>query len=91
MIWVTRLRGQTLIINADLIESVEHTPDTVITMIDGRKYMVEETPDEIVARAVQYRSAVLHGTGATQGPRPEPLSSGSEASIHLLDDKRRND
>jgi len=84
MIWVTRLRGQAVVINADLIECVEHTPDTVITMIDGRKYMVEESPDEIVTRTVQYRSAVLHGVAPERASR-------TDASIHLLDEKRRND
>ena len=90
MIWVTRLRGQTLVINADLIESVEHTPDTVITMIDGRKYMVEESPDEIVARAVQYRAAVLHSV-APERPAKAGVAQHGDASIHLLDEKRRND
>jgi flagellar protein FlbD len=91
MIWVTRLRGQALVINADLIECVEHTPDTVITMIDGRKYMVEETPDEIVARTVQYRAAVLHSVVPDRAARPEVTTSAGEASIHHLDEKRRND
>lgn len=89
MIWVTRLRGHSLVINADLIECVEHTPDTVITMIDGRKYMVEESPDDIVARTVQYRSAVLHG-GDPVDRTGRPLQQ-AEASVHLLDEKRRND
>lgn len=91
MIWVTRLRGQALVINADLIECVEHTPDTVITMIDGRKYMVEEAPDEIVARTVQYRTAVLHGASTEQLGRTEAPVHLTEASIHLLAEKRRND
>lgn len=91
MIWVTRLRGQTVIINADLIECVEHTPDTVITMIDGRKYMVEETPDEIIARTMQYRTSVLRGIGPDDGGRTDTPLQLAEASIHHLDEKRRND
>jgi flagellar protein FlbD len=91
MIWVTRLRGQTLIINADLIESVEHTPDTVVTMIDGRKYMVEETPDQIVTRVVEYRSAVLQGVATELPSRADAPPLLAQASIHLLDDKRRTD
>lgn len=89
MIWVTRLRGQSIVLNADLIESIESTPDTVITMIDGRKYMVEEPPDVVVERVVQYRTALLHGrpTERSAGTPPDP----PRASLHLIDDKRRND
>lgn len=91
MIWVTRLRGQALVINADLIECIEHTPDSVITMIDGRKYMVEESPEEIVARTVQYRSAVLHGGQVERPGRAIEPTQSNDASIHLLAEKRRND
>ena len=91
MIWVTRLRGQALVINADLIECIEHTPDTVITMIDGRKYMVDETPDEIVARTVQYRAAVLQSVAPDRPTRAGVATQHGDASIHLLDEKRRND
>ncbi len=89
MIWVTRLRGQSIVLNADLIESVESTPDTVITMIDGRKYMVEESPELVVERVVQYRAALLHARPAERsvGTPPGP----PRASLHLIDDKRRND
>ena len=88
MIWVTRLRGQAIVVNADLIETIESTPDTVITMIDGRKYMVEETPDLVVERVVQYRTALLHGRTAE---RANPATPAARASLHLIDDKRRND
>lgn len=89
MIWVTRLRGQSIVLNADLIESVESTPDTVITMIDGRKYMVEEPPDLVVERVVQYRTALLHGRPAERTGDTPPAPP--RASLHLIDDKRRND
>lgn len=91
MIWVTRLSGQALVINADLIECIEHTPDTVITMIDGRKYMVAEPPDEIVGRTVRYRSAILHGGAVEPRTRDDEASPTGDASIHLLAEKRRND
>jgi flagellar protein FlbD len=88
MIWVTRLRGQAIVLNADLIETIEATPDTVVTMIDGRKYMVEEPPDRVVELVVQYRTALLHGRApertGTAGLPPR-------ASLHLIDEKRRND
>ena len=42
MINVTRLNGKQIMINAELIESVEETPDTVVTLTDGKKFVVKE-------------------------------------------------
>jgi flagellar protein FlbD len=58
MIRVTRLKGAPLVLNSDLIEHVEATPDTVIALTNGQKIMVLETPDEIVQRVVDFRRAV---------------------------------
>jgi flagellar protein FlbD len=56
MIKVTKLNGKELVLNADLIEFVEATPDTLISLTTGRKIMVLEELDEVVQRAVRYRS-----------------------------------
>ncbi|OGG56818.1 MAG: endoflagellar protein [Candidatus Handelsmanbacteria bacterium RIFCSPLOWO2_12_FULL_64_10] len=55
MIKVTRLNDTPLILNADLIEFVESTPDTIISLTTGRKILVKETPDEIVARVLEFK------------------------------------
>ncbi len=54
MITVTRLNDQALVINAELIKTVESTPDTLITLINGDRMMVKESLDEIVRKAVEY-------------------------------------
>lgn len=59
MIIVHRLRGEPMLLNADLIETVESTPDTVITLVDGRRVVVADEPKEIVARVVRFRGALL--------------------------------
>jgi flagellar protein FlbD len=59
VILVHRLQGEPLFVNADLIETVETAPDTIVTLIDGRKVLVAEPPDEVVARIQQYRAAIL--------------------------------
>ena len=62
MIHVTRLNNEEFIVNADLIEFIEKTPDTVLTLITGKKIMVRETSDEIVHRVLEYRrqAGLLH-------------------------------
>jgi flagellar protein FlbD len=59
VILVHRLKGEPMFVNADLIESIEARPDTVITLVDGRKTVVAETPEEVVERVRLFRAAVL--------------------------------
>ena len=60
MIKVTRLSGDEIVVNSDLIEFVEATPDTLITLTTGKKLMVREPVDTVVERTVQYRHRVEH-------------------------------
>jgi flagellar protein FlbD len=55
VIYVTRLDGRQLVINAELIESIEATPDTIISTTTGTKLMVREPVSEIVARVIEYK------------------------------------
>lgn len=55
MIQVTRLNGKQFVLNSDLIESMEATPDTVITLTGGNKYVVSETTEELIRRITDYQ------------------------------------
>ncbi len=48
-----------MVINSDLIEFVEETPDTVITMTTGKKIVVKENVDEIIQRVIEYKQKIL--------------------------------
>ena len=61
MIYVTRLDGSQLVVNADLIETVEHTADTVITLLDGKKLVVRTLVNEVVDRVIGYRQMIARG------------------------------
>lgn len=60
MIKVTRLKcsDREFVLNADLIETIEETPDTVITLTSGKKLIVEESMDEIVRKVMDFRRAL---------------------------------
>jgi len=58
LISVTRLNGDEFNVNAELIETLESTPDTLITLTTGRKMMVLESTDEVIDRVLQYRSQI---------------------------------
>ena len=74
MINLTRLNGQAFVLNCDLIERVDETPDTVITLVDGTKYVVNETLAEVVERVRSFRSTVIAAAeGITTGPGTPPV------------------
>jgi len=62
MIKLTRLNHVPLIVNADLIEHVDVTPDTVVALTTGQKFMVLESAEEVVEKVVQFRRALLSST-----------------------------
>ena len=55
MIQVTRLNHLPLILNSDLIEHIEATPDTVVSLTTGQKIVVLESAEEIVERVIAFR------------------------------------
>jgi len=55
MIKLRRLNGQEFILNADLIETIESTPDTLIGLSNGKKIIVKNMLEEIVSSVVKYR------------------------------------
>lgn len=59
MIVVTRFNGPPLAINCDLIERAEETPDTVLTLVDGTKFVVRESLAEIIDRIREFRASVV--------------------------------
>jgi flagellar protein FlbD len=61
MIDLTRLNGNRLVINCDLIKFAEAAPDTTLTLVTGEKLIVLETLEELTARIIFYRGAVLRG------------------------------
>lgn len=59
MIIVTRLNGPAFAVNPDLIERAESTPDTVLTLVDGTKYVVAEPLDRLIVLIRDYRASVI--------------------------------
>jgi flagellar protein FlbD len=58
MIKATRLDHMEFVLNSDLIEHMEATPDTVITLVGGKKFVVAEGVDEMIRRVVAYQRAI---------------------------------
>ncbi|MBT8225277.1 MAG: flagellar FlbD family protein [Dactylosporangium sp.] len=93
MILLTRLNGPVFALNPDLVERADCTPDTVITLVDGTKYVVTESLADFVALIRDYRASVVAeaqclvhnpppdaGGEAPHQPRPLGDSDGPDRS-----------
>ncbi|MEO6912659.1 MAG: flagellar FlbD family protein [Candidatus Baltobacteraceae bacterium] len=58
MIKLMRLNGQPVMVNADLIEALEETPDTVVTLISGNKLIVRDSMETIQERIIEFKRKI---------------------------------
>ena len=59
MVKLSRLNGGTLVVNLELIATLEALPDTVVTLVNGDKFLVKDRVDDIIRKAVEYRHSML--------------------------------
>jgi flagellar protein FlbD len=79
VIRVTRLNGERFALNPDLIERVEGHPDTVAFLVDGTKYVVRESVDEVLQEIREYRAGILATSyemdrGEYRAPEPDEVT-----------------
>jgi len=55
MIELHRINGESFILNPDLIETIENTPDTVVRLLNGHRYLVKESTDYIIKAVADFR------------------------------------
>ena len=75
MIQLTRLNSQAFALNTDLIERIEETPDTVLTLIDGTRYIVREPVEDVIDRVISFRARVV-----------ERATEDHVAELHVISD-----
>jgi len=76
MIRLTRLNRAPMVLNADLIEHIDVTPDTVITLTTGQILRVRETAEEVVRRIVEFRRRIFSPAGDPSGLCDPPDPAG---------------
>src|SRR5436190_6803321 len=72
VILVTRLNGPEFALNPDLVERADGTPDTVVTLVDGTKYVIAESVEEFIELVRAYRASVLAEAERFTESYPEP-------------------
>lgn len=80
MIRITRLNGVAIVLNSDLIQHIENTPDTVITLTSGEKLMVLESAHEIIEEVVHFRRKILAFSRRLSETAAEEFGGGREIS-----------
>ncbi len=78
MVRLTRLNHAPIVLNSDLIERIDITPDTVITLTNGEILRVRESPEEVVRRVMDYRRKI-YGPPEISGSAQAPPDDGPEA------------
>jgi len=77
MIRLTRINHVPLLLNSDLIEHIEITPDTVIAMTSGQKFMVRESADEVIEKVIYFRRTIANRAEKVSGCE-EAMSAAEE-------------
>lgn len=84
MISVTRLNGSALALNPSLIERIERTPDTVLSLVTGTKYVVAESLEEIIERIQAFQASVM----VTAELMRRQLANEGDVPLHVVRDDR---
>lgn len=58
MVKLSRINGAEVTVNAELIEIIEATPDTIVSLTTGKKLMVVESVDQVIERVMAYRRMI---------------------------------
>lgn len=81
MIELTRLNGNSILLNSDLIKTAEASPDTMLTLINGEKLIVREGCGEVMERVVEYRAGLLAAVARRLPPGVDMQRVASVASL----------
>lgn len=88
MIRLTRLNGSEVYLNADLVATVESHHDTVVTLVDGKTYVVLETAEQVVERITSYRAHVLAAVEVELTELPPEEGTGQVLHLHPVHERR---
>ena len=88
MIELTRLNGNAMVVNSDLIKTAEASPDTMLTLINGEKLIVREEIGEVIERVMVYRARLLSAVGKRMKHFDDLERVASVASLDVAGSRR---
>jgi flagellar protein FlbD len=84
VILVTRINGAVFAINPDLVERADCTPDTVVTLVDGTKYVIAESVPEFIDSVRHYRASLIAQASRIEGEPAAAVSVNAEQDAVVL-------
>ena len=91
MILVTRLNGAVFALNPDLVERADCTPDTVITLVDGTKYVIAESVPELIDSVRHYRASLIAAASRLENEElTDALAGESEQNAKIVQLHRKD-
>jgi flagellar protein FlbD len=90
MIDLTRLNGNPMVLNSDLIKMAEASPDTMLTLINGEKLIVREQLEDVVGRILTYRARLLANVAQRVSASEELQRAGSWVSLDVSGARARS-
>ena len=81
MILVTRLNGAVFALNPDLVERADCTPDTVVTLVDGTKYVIAESVPEFIDSVRHYRASLIAQASRLEEPAVVPDTGDGQTAV----------
>src|SRR3954470_2920283 len=82
VILVTRLNGAVFALNPDLVERADCTPDTVITLVDGTKYIIAESVPEFIDSVRHYRASLIASASRLEAePAPQSETADEQDAV----------
>lgn len=87
MIELTRLNGNPMLLNSDLIKTAEASPDTMLTLINGEKLIVREELSEVLERVLEYRAKLLATMARRLSPNDEIRRAASVSSLEFPEEQ----
>jgi len=91
VILVTRLNGAVFALNPDLVERADCTPDTVITLVDGTKYVIAESVPEFIDSVRHYRASLIAAASRLENEElTEALAGQSEQEATIVQLHRKD-
>jgi flagellar protein FlbD len=82
VILVTRINGAVFALNPDLVERADCTPDTVVTLVDGTKYVIAESVPEFIDSVRHYRASLIAQASRLEAEPTAALSAQSSDDDH---------
>ena len=78
VILVTRINGAVFALNPDLVERADCTPDTVVTLVDGTKYVIAESVPEFIDSVRHYRASLISQASRMEAEPPAAAPSSDD-------------